>query len=829
MAERRLHLVCNAHIDPTWLWEWQEGAAEACSTFRTAADLCEEFEDFVFCHNESILYKWVEEYEPALFERIRRLVREGKWHVMGGWYLQPDCNMPSGESFVRQSLVGRRYFAEKFGAVPTTAINFDPFGHSRGLVQILAKSGYDSYLFCRPAQADCPLESDSFIWVGYDGSEVLAHRSSEFYPSHMGKARAKVEDWLRSHPAETPLIVLWGVGDHGGGPTMRDLRDLEALRRETRDVKIVHSTPEAYFRDLLKSGRQLPRHAKDLNPWAVGCYTSQIRIKQKHRLLENELYSLEKMASAAWALGLMPYPKPQIDEALCDLLFSEFHDILPGSSAQPNEENSLRVLDHGLEIASRLKTRAFFALAAGQPKAKQGEITVLVYNHHPFPVRTLLEAEFQLPDQNWTDSFTNVTVHRAGKTIPAQVEKEEGNVNLDWRKRVVFQAELKPSRINRFDCRLRMIPRRPAPGTGVDKNSITIKTGDLEVVVNRNTGLIDRYRVAGKDYLGPDAFLPIVIRDNEDSWGMTTRSFRKIAGRFRLMSPRAAARFAGVRAATLEPVRVIEDGPVRSVVEALFAYRGSSICQRYKLPKVGAEIEVETRVHWNEKDRMLKLAIPLRGDRLRYIGQVAYGRDQLPANGDEAVAQKWVAVVDKRRRRAVTVINDGTYGSDFSKNDLRLTLLRSPAYAGHPIGDRPIVPQDRYTPRIDQGVRVFRFWLQGGAADESLRFIDREALAKNEKPFVLSCSPSGAGDRPKPFITLSDDVVLVTAVKRAEEGDDIIVRLFEPTGEKRRTTLALPFISLSKTVTLRPFEIKTLRVNLKERTFVETDLMEKPL
>ena len=170
--KRTVHLLCNAHIDPVWLWEWEEGAATAISTFRTAADLCEAFPGFVFNHNEVILYRWVEEYEPELFTRIQRLVKEGKWHIMGGWYLQPDCNMPSGESFVRQILLGRRYFAEKFGARPTTAINFDPFGHTRGLVQIMAKSGYDSYLFCRPGAEDCKLEADEFIWEGYDGGDT---------------------------------------------------------------------------------------------------------------------------------------------------------------------------------------------------------------------------------------------------------------------------------------------------------------------------------------------------------------------------------------------------------------------------------------------------------------------------------------------------------------------------------------------------------------------------------------------------------------------------------------------------------------------------------
>ncbi|WJH34435.1 hypothetical protein N6H14_32215 [Paenibacillus sp. CC-CFT747] len=215
---RNVHLICNAHLDPAWLWQIEEGAGEALSTFRIAADFCEAYDGFVFNHNEVILYQWIEEYDPALFERIQRLVAEGKWHIMGGWYLQPDCNMPSGESFVRQILTGRRYFQEKFGARPTTAINFDPFGHTRGLVQIMSKAGYDSYIVCRPGDNDCPLPGDEFVWVGYDGSEVIGHRAYKAYLSGRGKAHLKVEGFLADHPEKETGMVLWGIGNHGEAP-----------------------------------------------------------------------------------------------------------------------------------------------------------------------------------------------------------------------------------------------------------------------------------------------------------------------------------------------------------------------------------------------------------------------------------------------------------------------------------------------------------------------------------------------------------------------------------------------------------------------------------
>lgn len=834
MNSKHVHLVSNAHLDPVWLWEWEEGAAEALSTFRTAADLCEAFDTYVFNHNEVVLYQWVEEYEPALFARIQQLVQAGKWHIMGGWYLQPDCNMPSGESFVRQALAGRHYFWEKFGVKPTVAINFDPFGHTRGLAQILAKSGYTGYLFCRPGPRDCPLPDDNpatrdaFIWVGYDGSEILGRRVTDFYISRYGQARAKVEHVLGANPERNPEIVLWGVGNHGGGPSRQDIRDLDALIKENDDPVISHSTPDAYFAELEQHRESLPRHARDLNPWGVGCYTSQVRIKQRHRMLENELYAMEKMACTAALHGAIAYPKAEFNTALRDLLFSEFHDMLPGSSIQPVEETTLRLLDHGLETLSRIKARAFFALAQGQPKAAEGGIPILVYNPHPYPIETIVACECQLADQNQDGTFTNIAVHHNGQVVPAQIEKELSNLALDWRKRVVFPATLAPSQMTRFDCTTRLMQQRPPIGLRAENGLIRFQTDALDIHINTITGLLDRYRVRGVDVTAPNACQALILHDNEDPWGMTGRAFRDVSGAFTLMSPATGTAFSGVTAGEIPPVRVIEDGPVRSVIESVFAYGHSALCLRYLLPKQGTEIEIELRVHWSEKNRMLKLSIPTAGRDPRYLGQVAYGVQELPANGDEAVAQKWVAVVSDADDAALTCINDGIYGSDCAGGKLRLSLARSPAYAGHPIGHNPIVPQDRYTPRIDQGERLYRFWLNGGRVAERLTAIDREALARNEKPFALSFFPHGNGTRTQPGAILSDDVIQMAAFKQAEDGRGYIIRLFEPTGQARTTTLAIPALNLTADVALGAFEIKTLFLDPLASTLTEGDLMEGP-
>jgi alpha-mannosidase len=561
----------------------------------------------------------------------------------------------------------------------------------------------------------------------------------------------------------------------------------------------------------------------------VGCYTSQVRIKQKHRLLENELYMLEKTASAAELAGLAVYP--DLDSAFYDLLMGEFHDILPGSSIQPVEDAGLRLFDHGLEIASRERARMFFRLASGQPKAKEDTIPVLAWNPHPYPVRGVFEVEFNLPDAHWEEQYTMPVVRRDGAPIPCQCEQQQGNINLDWRKRVVFEAELAPCSMNRFDCTLeRVLPAKPAPTVQPENGLLHFNNGALEVVINTATGLVDKLAVDGHDYVRPGAFLPLVMTDDADPWGMRYNKWRDIAGKFTPLTPEKAGEVAGLGATPLDAVYVTEDGEVRTVVEALLGHGDSFLVLTYMLPKHGTEIEVHVRVHWNEKDRLLKLAVPTALTDAKYMGQVAFGRDELPGVAHEAVAQKWVAAVSETDGLALAAINDGVYGSDFVDGEMRLTLMRSPSYSGHPIGDRPVTPPDRYTIRQEQGERQFRFWFRAGAINAVLGDIDRVALSHNERPFVLSFYPTGAGQKPPfPLVQLDGDAVLMTAFKRASDGNGYVIRLFEPTGAARVARLRIPLLGLDREVALSPFEIKTFVLDAVACTFTECDLMEHPL
>jgi alpha-mannosidase len=309
---------------------------------------------------------------------------------------------------------------------------------------------------------------------------------------------------------------------------------------------------------------------------------------------------------------------------------------------------------------------------------------------------------------------------------------------------------------------------------------------------------------------------------------MKVRSFREVVGEFTLMAPADAAAFAGVTAPELPPVRVIESGPVRTVVEALMACGRSALALRYKIPAVGAELEVEAQVAWFERDRMLKLALPTPFKSGEVRMQTAYGTDVVRRLEEEAVGHRWLAVVSDDGQRALTLVNDSTYGFDVAEGEVRLSLLRAPAYAGHPVDDvTPIVRQDRFEPREDQGEHTFRFWMNAGPSAARLQSIDREARVRTDGLMALCAFPSGEGRAPCPGLLLDDPVVRLCAMKVSEDGRAVIVRLFEPTGEARATRVSLPALDLHFSVALRPFEIRTIGIDLETKAITDRDLIER--
>lgn len=803
---KRMYLLCNAHIDPMWQWEWREGVGAAISTFRVAAELCEKYDAFIFNHNEALLYEWIENFEPELFAQIQRLVQKGNWHIMGGWYLQPDCNMPTGESFVRQISTGRRYFKEKFGAEPSTAINFDPFGHTRGLVQIMEKSGFDSYIICRPY--DHVPDTDRFVWKGFAESQVRVLRLP-CYNSRLGHSVERITEELEKQKGEENGVILWGVGNHGGGPSKMDLEEISKRIASSEDIEIRHAAPEDFFAACKEE--KWPEHSVSLQHTNVGCYSSQVRIKQLHRQLEHELLSAEKMVSAAAAQGLMEYPRAELDVAWKDLMFAQFHDILPGSSIQPVEEAGIQLLSHGLVEADRIKTKAFFKLSAGQKRAKDGEIPVLVYNPHPFTVEEDISCEFMLADQNWKDEFIDISVFdEAGAPVPAQVEKEHSNIPIQWRKRVTFRAKLAPFGMTRFDLQPRALSARPEPVAKEEEGCLLFEGCGYCAKLNKATGLLESYEADGKEYLKQPTGQLLIIADDEDPWGMRVQGYQNVQGVFSLASPEETAAICGLSIPALKPVHIVEDGPVRTIVECVFSSSAGQAVVRYTFPKLDGYIGVHIRLITSAKNTMFKYALDtvLGGGTL--LGKTAYGLDVLRQNGQECVAQEYVLL--QAGESALSAVNNGTYALSAEDGTLRFTLLRTPAYCAHPLENRQILPPDRFYPHSDQGERQFSFRIAASNEAQRREKINTEALVFNQSPTAVCFFPPESGQKPMMGCLLDNPVVELSSLKAAFDGSGYTVRLFNPDQKTQKVQVTLPVLNAAFTAELKPMEVLSYRI-----------------
>ena len=848
---KNIYLIAEAHLDPMWLWRWEEGYAEALSTFRTAVELMDEFPEFEFCHNESVLYEWIKEADPALFHKIQEKVKEGRWHIPSGWFLQPDCNMPSGESIVRNILHGRRFFRTCFpeAAPATTAINFDSFGHSKGLVQILTQAGYDAYLVCRPGKEGFPFVDQDFIWEGFHGTRIRVHRSDENYNSVWGHAADELRIFLEDKKDEPVTLFLWGVGDHGGGATREDLLAFHALVEGTRsqrqvptpenlvtvggftysplpsdvttqpdwanDLVIRHSSPEAYFKELAARGDEHPVVSKGLNPVADGCYTSQIQIKQRHRALENALYAGEKMAVAAQLLTGIEYPAQRFAEAERSLLFAEFHDGLPGSGSPLVEEDTLRILDHGLEIMAQENVRSFTALTVGEPRIQDGTSVIQVYNPHPFDVEGDFACECGLPRQNWTTNFLYPEVYygaasdHPGESVPSQADKEVSNFSLDWRKKVVVHATLKAGSVTRFDVHWKPLPERPRFAPIEEQGTYTFDNPRLHVAIDTTTGLLSDYTVDGRQLLGPDSCRLVLQDDGNNPWGLHSTNTH-LTRTFQLLTPLEATKFIGVEDRVLPPVRVVEDGDVHTVVEALFGIADSKAYVRYILPKNGTAIDVEAGLFFAEKQQMVRLVMnhSLSED-TDFLGQVMFGRETLAVEGQETVSQKWLALADKES--ALAVYRDGGYGASLKGSQLALTLLRGAGYTASDFVMGKAYSVDQWMPRMEQGMRYFRFRLDGGNSD-ILKTVDNRALVFQETPYALALNPYGGGKKPSSFYALDNLSIVISAFKPAADGNGYILRVYETTGSPQEGTLDIPSLGICARITLEAEEVKTYRV-----------------
>ncbi len=824
MSRRKpvVHLVCNAHLDPIWMWQWEEGAREAISTFRTAADLLEEYPEFVFNHNESLLYEWVEEHDPILFTRIQEFVKAGRWNISGGWYLQPDCNIPGGETFVRLITTGRRYFAEKFGVRPPVAYNFDSFGHNWGLPQLLHQSGYEFYLHCRPAAEMLTLPGITYRWQGADGTQALAHRSVSWYGTGGdGHCRGPLEKGIeRARESGEDALVLWGVGDHGGGPTRMDLEIIRKMRAETADVEVRHSTPEAFLASL-KPAQEYPVHKSDMQRAFAGCYTSVSPIKRGMRRGEALLASAERWSTLAWWTRGRKYPKAELREAWKGVLLNTFHDILGGTSLESAvEQDIMAIYARSADMCRRLRFTAQHALLPNV-SPKPGTIPVYVFNPHASKMAAPLSLDFITAKWELPERPPFALYDDSGHKIPSQDAKITELVSSPWHRRVSFLAEVPALSVRRYEIKPYEEQATSASPLTVSETEegITVENRWLQAKFLRATGglasLLDKR--TGQELLRDSARL-VAMKDRLDAWGGRDNvDFSAPAGKFTPLSAKELGRWVGDETSDCQALHVLFQGSVSITIQSLVGWRHSRAVQQFTLYADSPYVEVKLRVHWQERRKCLKWVLPFRFKKAQPVCEVPFAAIERPADGTEYVGGRWVRLEEtKGAGLAVGVANDGQYGLHARKNgELGLSLLRGAIHSFY--GDTTKIRADEHHTYIDQGQHDYRFRIVWGEAAELASALIPAAMELNLplEAFFVFHQPTPSPDTPTKVespLEIAPNTIVLSALKRAFDGDDLILRCSETAG--RPTAATIKFTGLASPVALdfRPYEIKTLRV-----------------
>ena len=526
-----------------------------------------------------------------------------------------------------------------------------------------------------------------------------------------------------------------------------------------------------------------------------GCYTSSICVKQKHLELENELYLAEIMSALASAKGLMTYPQEKLYSCFEDLLNGEFHDVLPGSSIKAGEDNGLMLFQHGLLDATRIKTSAYFALCKEQSVAKEGEYPIVVFNPHPYTLTENVECEFVLADQNWsTTDVSRILVMDGEKAIPYQVIKEESNLNLDWRKQIIFEANLPPMSLKRYSVYIETVPvSKPAL-----TDSLIFDNGHKYVEIDKTTGLLKSYRIDGKEYI-QNGFSLTMFDDNPDPWAMGKDQLKRLGTN---PAPFSLSSVPGGVFDTMKSIQVIEDGDIYLGIEAFFEKENSKARIEYRIYKNNDDVDVNVTLFFNDTNKMVKLAVPVLNSG-KVIGQTAFGTEELFTDGREMISHRFTAV--ESGEKYVAIFDKSRYGGHFEDGTLYLSLVRGTTYCAHPIEDRKLIPDDRFTKKMDQGEHNYFFRLS--VCDEI--DLDRKANEFNRKPYAVNVFPLGEVDGENKFtVSLSNKNISLVTMKRSDKQNGYLLRLINNYKNAQETEITVG--SATQKLHFGKYEVKTL-------------------
>lgn len=796
-----LHMVGNAHIDPVWLWRWQDGFSEIRATFRSALDRMNEYPDFIFTCAAASYYEWIEQNAPDMFEEIKARVAQGRWKIVGGWWIQPDCNIPSGESFARQALYAQRYFQEKFGITAQTGYNVDSFGHSGSLPKILRMSGMKNYVYMRPGVHEKSYPAWTFVWQSPEGDEVTAFRIPYEYCSWGKELSAHVQRCAQEISDDHGMMCFYGVGNHGGGPTKENLDSIAALNGQN-GLELRLSDPDQFFQSL--NGAKLPVVNGDLLHHASGCYAAHSAVKRWNRQAENRLVTAEKWSAAAFVMLGKAYPRAEYTKAWKKVLFNQFHDILSGTSIQEAYQDTQEDYGYALSVGAEHMNDAV--------QAMMSKLSIpFEQDSRPYVVFNPLSKPAKYPVQLETPSISQGMrlVDALGREVPFQMSTASAAAR--GRSSLHFVADMPAMGWQLY----RLLPTGQELPTAAPallskhilENDWVLAEFDLEQGLRRLM-----LKATQTDVLR-EPFRAIVVEDKSDTWSHSIRRFDHVIGEM-----------------ALKELRITADGPVFKTIRALYAYQDSTLIQEYTLFHALPQIFVRCRLDWQEKQKILKFHYPVSHNYAHICAQAPYGFADHLLDGEEYPMQQWVDLTgivsgEGQKSSGLAVLNDGKYAYSAYDRALDITVARSPYYANH----EPFVVEDPMDyPVIDHGEQVFTLALLAHNGNAWQGGVEEAAMLLNAPMSVLPESYHEGTLAPKgSFMELKASHAVVDCVKLSESGDHaLIVHLHETARMAEDVLLCLPALHVEAPLHLRAGQIVALRISLADGKITPTDLIE---
>lgn len=810
-SENTVHLIGNAHLDPVFLWTLPDGLSEIKATFRSALDRIKQFDEFVFTSACISYYAWVEENEPEMFKEIKEAVENGRWCIVGGMWVQPDCNIPCEESFARHLLYSQKFTRERFGLTVKTGYNVDSFGHTGSLPKLLNEGGIENYVFMRPSNGEekaYPFSDSLFRWK-YGQNEVTAFRimggyGYSFHDDSLLKSFDEKADAF-SHD----IMLFYGVGNHGGGPTVKSVLQILEYQKHSNN-SFIFSSPEAFFEKIKKDGdlKKLAVYSGDLQNHASGCYSANSAVKTANASAEKRLIEAEKWLTAANALLQKKNDASFTEEAWKGVLFNQFHDLLCGCSVKSSFEDAINDFGFAKSVAFKLKSQSLQAISwaidtSKGVKALSKESDWLWESDNlgtPVVVFNPLSYDVTVPVKIRKPRYCSaVTYECDGKEIPLPFQEVRNDATEhDYKNCYLINAP-----VPAFGYRTFWVY---AEKEFVREVNNTLKIGEyflensaVRVEFSKSTGDISSFydKREARECVSRYAGRPILIDDSEnDTWAHGNFVFDKTEGSF--SSPE---------------FKILESGECQVSILVKRFFNNNSIEQIFSLYKDDPTLYVGVRLFMYDELKAVKLCFTPSGEIKTYLLGTAGGVVEKEANGREQPTQRFVSAVGEESGLAVSLFDK--YSVSANSEYFSFTAVRTCYFADH-MGERDgrLLPQDL-------GLTEFKYALSPYYGDVAALERTSEILA-SEFPLINETYHTGPLKQSASLLKVSEENVSLTAIKAAEDGNGVILRLRETAG--RETDAVLTFLDKKYNIHLFKNDIASFRISgemIKRTDFLE--------